>query len=97
MTESLDLGVGANENDIADLLEVERNRARDETIRLWFIYVALNYANNHLSDVAHNNYLKAKTHYLSLFNVSGHSAAQADLQDALKDRFYVDFAEEVFK
>lgn len=97
MTNALDLGVGPIEPDSADLLEVERNRAMDETIRLWFILVALRYANNHLADVAHNNYMKANTHYLSLFNVAGQSTALADLKDAMQDRFHTDLAQEAFK
>lgn len=94
MIDPMELGIGANEADAADLLDVERNRRQDETIRLWFIYTALNYANNNLSDVARANYNKALNAYLALYNHDASNVAMNALHDAIKERFKNEYAEE---
>lgn len=96
MTDAIDLGVGLNEADSQDLLEIERNRALDETIRLWFIFVALNYANNTLTDVARNNFDKAHAHYLSLYNTSAQTVAETQLRETIQDRYHNEYGQEVF-
>jgi hypothetical protein len=93
--DSIELGLGLNEPEAQDLLEVERNRAKDHTVRLWFIYTALNFGNNSLTDVARANFDKAHTHFLTLFNVGGQSAAETDLRETIKDRFHNEYAAEV--
>ena len=93
---TIELGLGLNEPESQDLLEVERNRAKDHAVRLWFIYTALNFGNNDLTDVAKNNFNKAHAHFLSLFNLGGQSAAETDLRETIQDRFHNEYAQEVF-
>jgi hypothetical protein len=94
--DAIELGLGLNEPEAQDLLEVERNRAKDHTVRLWFIYTALNYGNSQLTDVARSNFDKAHAHFLSLYNVGGQSAAETELRETIQDRFHNEYAKEVF-
>jgi len=55
-----DLGItNTQEPDAQELLEVERAKQLDQTVRLWLIYHALEYGNAALIDVSHINYLRA--------------------------------------
>lgn len=78
--------------DQIDLLEAEKARRLDILVRHWFIFAALDYANNGLADVAFTNYSTALQHYKSLFSNQLTEHLYERIEAAKVDYYYHEFA-----
>jgi hypothetical protein len=81
------------EPDSAELLEIERAKRLDQTVRFWFVFCALEYAGNStLLDAAREHYDKAKHQWVALFQNTSEQALDLKLEQAKKEAFMNSFA-----
>jgi len=81
------------EPDSAELLEMERAKRLDQTVRFWFVFCALEYAGNiTLLDPAREQYEKARHNWMALFQNSNEQVLDLKLEQAKKESFMDGFA-----
>jgi hypothetical protein len=79
-------------NDQIDLFEAERAQRLDLVVRKWFIFAALDYANNNLATVAFTNYTLALHQYKALYDAHLEEHLYQRVEEAKAEYFYNEFA-----